>query len=483
MKMYSGTRYASGKNFNYYKKPFYQTKGFYILLGILILIAVFVAWSIKRTDTEDEKIDQKYSDETDTPILAAKISSLIGEAETMSPNSDWVELADNYQVKSGDSVRTNASSKVIIELPDESILRLNENSEVELTQIGLADIIINQKKGEVFHRVNDKSPAIYRVKHNDVELTALGTAFNVMIKDNLTYLTVTENKVKAKVYKDDNILNMRTIDEGTEATINPSLAVDKMIDSKTVNAADLMSSSWYNWNLEQNTAKGYYLGLFAKATKLIITEPAKSEFSTDQDAVLIKGVTEPEAEIFIDGKELKNNGGNFELNYMLGTDKVNEITITVKNDKNLNKKVLKVTSTKVAEEKTDETKTEDVATTTETPEEKTDTPDPAPIKPIEPATDSSASTQGYILLSGSDEGTSATLNWLISDFTATNGVYVMMSNSANVLYPGREKVALSSGASYTWSNLTPGQKYYFRVCENLNNNCGRYSNEYSATIK
>jgi len=550
MKTYSGTRYASGRNFNYYKKPFYKTKGFYILLFIIVLIAVFVIWSIKRTDKSPENINQKYSDETNTPILSAKVATLSGKVEILTANSDWVELAENYQVKMGESVRTDAGAKVIIELPDQSLLRLNENSEIELTQIGLADIIINQKRGEVFHRVNDQSPAIYRVKNNNVELTALGTAFNVNISNGITYLTVTENKVKAKVYQNEDILNMRTIDEATEATINPSLAVDKMIDSKTINAGDLMSSGWYNWNLEQDTAKNFYLGIFAKATKLDITEPENSEFSTDKDAVLIKGVTDPAAEIFIDGKELDNNNGNFELNYKLGA-KVNEITITVKKDKNINKKVLKITSTKVPDEIKLEGSVKDNNinlswTTTELkdisslkilmnkkagtityPAEqehslKTDvlkdawskledgqysfrlcayvdkegcklysnqitltvgTKEPASPEPAKPAADSSASTQGYILLSGADEGNSATLNWLISDFTATQGVFVILSNNSNVLFPGKEKIALASGTSYTWGNLLSGQTYYFRVCENLNNKCGRYSNEFSATIK
>lgn len=349
---------------------------------------------------------------------------------------------------------------------------------------------------------------------------------------------------------------MRTIEEGIEATINPNLTVDKMIDSQTINASDLMNSTWYGWNLEQDTAKNLYLGIFAKATKLVIVEPTSSEFSTDKDATLIKGVTDPEAEIFIDGKELENKNGNFELNYKLAA-KVNEITITVKKDKNLNKKILKITSTKIPAElklegivkdnnanlswTTNELKDISVlkvlmnkkAGTITYPAEqehslkietlkdtwdkladgqyafrlcayidkegckiysnqisltigtkKEETPEVAPSETDKPTSNSdSNSTTGYILLSGTDAGTSATLNWLISDFTAANGVYIMMNNSSNILYPGREKVALASGTSYTWDNLVPGQTYYFRICENLTNKCGRYSNEFSATIK
>jgi len=553
MKMYSGTRYASGKNFNYYKKPFYKTKGFYLLILILIGIVSFIVWSIKRTEQNETTDAPKYSDESTVPTLSAKVMGVTGKVESLSPGSDWVETAENYQLKNTESIRTDAESKVIIELPDGSLLRLNENSEVELAQIGLADIIINQKRGEVFHRVNDQSPAIYRVRNNNVELTALGTAFNIIIDGQTTKLVVTENKVKAKVYRDEDILNMRTIDEGTEAIINPNLAVDKMIDSKTIDGSELLGQSWYAWNIEQDTAKNLYLGLFAKATKLVILEPEQSEMSTDKDAIMIKGATDPAAEIFIDGQELENKNGSFEMNYKLGA-KLNEITITVKKDKNINKKILKITSTKTPDELKlsgslqekninltwTSSELKDIAEIKILMSKKTGTltypaeqehsvkisntkdswnnlddgqyffrlcayeeaskscrvysnqitltvnsklvaeEPPAETPATKPEVDNS---KGYILLSGDNAGTQVTLNWLISDFTAENGVYILKGSTSNLLYPAQEKISLTSGSSYTWSNLTSGQTYYFRVCENLTNKCGRYSNEYSVTIK
>jgi len=552
MRTYSGTRYASGRNFNYYKKPFYKTKGFYLLIIILLAIAGFIYWSISRTEKPADDIVQKYSDSDEAPVLAAKITSAEGKVEIQSPGSDWLETAENYQVKSGDSVRTGDKARTIIELPDKSLLRVNENTEIELTQIGLSDIIINQKNGEVFHRVNDQSPAIYRVKHDNVELTALGTGFNINISNGVTHLVVTENKVKAKVYRNEDILNMRTIDEGTEAFINPSLEVDKMIDSKAVNAGDLLGQPWYSWNLEQDTKNNFYLGLFAKATKLVITEPESSEFSTDKDALTIKGTTDPDAEIYIDGQEVENKSGSFEMNYKLAA-KVNEITITVKKDKNINKKILKVTSTKIPDAiKLDGSAKDDtinlswtmteikdadslkVLKNTKTgaityPAEKEHTvkldstkdswpklssgsysfrlcaysekegckiysnqisvsindktAQTPPAETEKPTAETTTTDKGYILLSGNEADNAVTLNWLISDFSAPQGVYIIMSNNSNVIFPGREKVSVLSGSSYTWSNLAPGQTYYFRVCESLTNKCGRYSNEYSATIK
>ncbi len=554
MKMYSGTRYASGKNFNYYKKPFYKTKGFYLLLLLIIGVVSFIIWSIKKTDNNEAANTPKYSDESNVPVLSAKVIDVSGLVELLSPGTEWLEVANNYQVKNGESIRTGSAAKTIIELPDGSLLRLNENSEIELKQIGLADIIVEQKKGEVFHRVNDQSPAIYRVRNDNVEFTALGTAFNVLISGGNTKLVVTENKVKAKVYRGEDILNMRTIDEGTEATINTSLAVDKMIDSKTIDTGELLGSAWYTWNIEKDTAQNFYLGIFAKATKLVITEPTQSEMTTEQDSIVIKGATEPGAEIFIDGQQIENKNGSFEMNYKLGA-KLNEITITVKKDKNINKKVLKITSTKIpAELNLSGTVKEKSINLSWSGSELKDISEikvlmgkkggtliyPSdqehPVKITEnkdswgnledgqyyfrlcafeaasktcqfysnqviltinskiaeeteeqeadkPTTPTAESPKGYILLSGENNGSQVTLNWLISDFTATNGVYVLKGNTSNTMYPANEKISISSGSSYTWSELTPGQTYYFRICENLTNKCGRYSNEYSVTIK
>ena len=439
MKMYSTAQYSGGKNNSYYKKPFIKTKGFYILIILGLIIVTFVSWSITRTENVQEDVDQKFTDQESAPSLAAKVTMASGILELKSPESDWVEITENYQIMAGDKLRTKDDSKAIVELPDKSLIRLSNNAEVTFTELGLADIIIEQNLGTAAHRVNDKSPAIYRVKNGNTELTALGTAFNVKVEGDVTYLTVTENRVKVKVYKDDEIESMRTIQEGIQATINPTLDTDKIIKSEDISAGDLLANNWYTWNLEQDEEHDFYTGLFAAATKLVITEPEQSNFTTDKDAVMIKGVTEPGADVFIEGNEVKNNNGNFELNYKLSSGD-NEITITVKKDKNLNKKILNIKST-LEEEKS-------------------------------------------ITLSGEVQDSTANLSWESTGLGDIESFKTLMGKTKGELtFPTDDYDTRGKDTSKdVWKDLEDGE-YFFRVCAYIEaDGCIAYSNQINLAV-
>ena len=299
---------------NYYKKPFRKTRGFYILIIILIGVVSFVYFSIKRS-TEDVEQTQKFTDQIEIPVTAAKVIFLSGKLESRPPNQNWQEIGQDYQIQSGDDIRTAGNAKAAVELPDKSIVRLSENAEIRLEQFGMADIIVEQISGQVFHRVNSNSTAIYRVKNKSTELTALGTGFNVLASGELTYLTVTDSKVKVKIYNADNIINMRTVDNGEKVLINPTLETNQMIKAENVSSSDLIKQDWFAWNLEQDRQANFSLGIFEKSIKLIVTEPAETKISTDQEKITIKGETDLDAEIFMSGKELENNGGKFQTEF------------------------------------------------------------------------------------------------------------------------------------------------------------------------
>ena len=439
MKMYSTAQYSGKKSKNYYKKPFIKTKGFYILIVLILIITSFVYWSITKTETGQTEVDQKFTDQEMIPSLAAKVISTTGNLELKSAESDWVEITENYQITASDRIRTKDETKTVIELPDKSLIRLDSNTEILFIELGLADIIIEQIQGIAFHRINDKSPAIYRVKNGKTELTALGTAFNVEIKQNSTSLTVTENRVKVKVYENDEIQSMRTIQEGIHAIINPSLDIDKIIKSEEISAADLLTNNWYAWNLEQDENNNLYTGLFAEATKLVITEPTQSTFTTEEDSVMIKGVTDPDADIFIEGNEVTNSNGSFELDYKLSTGD-NEITITVKKDKNLNKKILNIKST--AEEKS-------------------------------------------ISLNGELTELTANISWTTEGLDEFEKFKVLMGKTKGVLtYPTEMYNTVEKDIfKDTWEDLGSGD-YFFRICAfTSDDGCLVYSNQIHLTIK
>ena len=425
---------------NYYKKPFRKTRGFYILLAILAAIGLFIFISVKQASPPDE--NALISDNQNIPILSAKVLETTGKLELKLPDEQWQEIGVNYQIPAESMVRT--AGNTIIELPDQSLIRLKQGAELKFITIGMADIIIEQINGTAYHRVNDNSSAIYRVKNGNTEITALGTAFNIMTSQSLTHLTVIESRAKVKIFNGATITNMRTIEAGTKATINPALAMEKMIATSNVTSGDLLTDEWYGWNLEQDRKNKYFLGLFEKAVPLTITEPAKAESATDKESITIKGETDKDAQIFMAGKELENNNGKFQTEYLLAPGK-NEIKITVQKDKNMNEKTIVVNCTKKS---------------------------------------------GIITLTGTTAADTVNLTWQIEDAPEFKEIKILKSNKPDPTYPEAEYHTLAKAKTADkWSGLGDGD-LFFRVCllggppaQAGDDQCAAYSNVYQTKIK
>ncbi len=518
---------------NYYKKPFHKTRGFYILLIILIAGVSFVYFSIKRSeDTANQ--DQKFTDQVELPLTAAKVVFLTGKLESRPENQPWQEIGQDYQIQSSDSIRTSSDAKAVIELPDKSLVRMSENAEIKLTQIGMADVVIEQLAGNVFHRVNSNSTAIYRVKNKNTELTALGTGFNVLTSSELTYLTVTDSKVKVKIYNADNIINMRTVESGEKATINPSLETNQTIKAENVSGIELQKNDWYAWNLEEDRKANFSLGIFEQSIKLVVVEPAESKVTTDQEKITIKGETDKEAEIFMSGKELQNDNGKFQTDFLLSPGE-NKIEITVKKGKNMNQKTMVVESTKKAEQiiLTGKLLDQTVSLAWETkniPDFKefkilqgsaiNPTFPNAPFHTVaktltndewtnlekakyffrvcvlnnegkcliysnnfEISTSSKITSTAGITLTTSVKADIVELKWVLTkDVNPSEGFKTIISQNKNPVYPGSSYHSLSSNErSDLWKKLSPGT-YYFRVCLLKNNACEKYSDNTKAVI-
>ncbi|MFH0779776.1 MAG: FecR domain-containing protein [Parcubacteria group bacterium] len=426
-----------------YRKPFRKTRGFCILIIIIAGIVGFFYWSIHRTVNLNLG-RQKFTDQAGAPIQAGQITFVSGLAQLKSPSQPWQDTAENYQIKAGDSLRTGPGAKAIAVLPDRSEIRLAENAEIKFDEMSASDIVIKQISGNAYHRVNDQSTAIYRVKNGDTELTALGTAFNVLASSQLTYLTVVDSSVKIKIYSNDNIVNMRTIESGARATINSAQSADKMITTETVQAADLINEDWFAWNIGKDRDEKRSLGMFGDMIKLEISEPdlpaqaGASLKAVNADKLKIKGATDAAADIYVSGRKLENKNGNFETEVPLSPGD-NKIEVTVKKGGKFNKKIINV----------------------------------------------SANTQKQkILLSGAiTNKNNVALTWKAADLGDFKNFQILKSSSLNAVYPGDEnhsadKTVLQDG----WNNLNNGH-YFFRVCAfTEDGKCAAYSNDFEATI-
>ncbi len=92
-------------------------------------------------------------------------------------------------------------------------------------------------------------------------------------------------------------------------------------------------------------------------------------------------------------------------------------------------------------------------------------------------TGETGNTSGQIILTASQSGNKASLNWTLKDLTSAQGFKVVMATYENPVYPGDEYHYLSDAnvRSDSWTDLKAGT-YYFRVCKYLDGACLVYSN-------
>lgn len=236
---------------NYYRRPFYKTRGFKFLIFLIIFTSAFVYWSIKKIPQNISQPAAEQTAQTKQNLPAAQIVLLEGAAEVkIAGATNWEPLNLNFEIKQGDTIKTNTASKSIIQLPDKSFARMDANTELFLKQLSLSDATIEQTYGHAFHRVNDSTPIIYKVQHGQTELIALGTAFDVTIIGQTVEVSAIANETKIKIYNaaDNSLLNIDTVSQGEKAIINPALEKEKMIQKTSFTQNDLLNDAWFTWN-------------------------------------------------------------------------------------------------------------------------------------------------------------------------------------------------------------------------------------------
>ena len=77
------------------------------------------------------------------------------------------------------------------------------------------------------------------------------------------------------------------------------------------------------------------------------------------------------------------------------------------------------------------------------------------------------------------------INWDLVNMDSPKGYKVVVSEEPDPVYPGNDYHYISNPeqTSDTWSDLTPGKTYHFRVCEYLGGFCGTYSPDVSVIVK
>jgi hypothetical protein len=140
--------------------------------------------------------------------VVARVNFYIGEAAARKAGTEaWARVALKQPLFSGDAVRTAAESRLELRLEDESVVRIGEDSELEVSKGTLADLAAGGptqaklKRGRIWSNVRRMASdqGGLTVSTPTVVAAIRGTVFRIEVpEEDLTVLRVYEGAVEAR---------------------------------------------------------------------------------------------------------------------------------------------------------------------------------------------------------------------------------------------------------------------------------------------
>lgn len=404
------------------------------VIGIAaITTSVFGAGYYFKDSNNDSSIIENKS-----TILS--ISYLEGQVEYKDVDSGWYTAEVGTELSTGFSIRTFADSKVSVNFPDTTSVRLYQNSEATFNTLLDDQITITDNKGVIYSRVAENPNREFTIIAAGDTYTAKGTAYKVFNFDNHKGVDVYQSKVGVTSFD----LEQKEVKEGQRLykfnTVKPEKEnVIEKIDKESIRMNDFVM-----WNREldmQNATYkkklGYLDDLVAPNLKLVYPT---SNVSTDDASILLKGKTEVDAKVRANGKLVENKKGSFSKSYelILGVNKF-KVTAT---DKAGNTTTKSITVTRNAK--------------------------PTPVSVSTGITLSAYKTRNGIKIS-----------WSVNGIDITDGFKLVWSKSHTPVF-GQDDAKYLSDSRQRSIELPfyDAQIYYIRVCRYVpdGHTCDNYSN-------
>lgn len=228
-----------------------------IILG-LIGVLVFQIFSYFQ-DKRDAALENK-----------AAVKIVAGRAEMKIWGVDqWTNAVDGSILNEGDQVRTAPGSRVVLTLLNGSIVRVNSESEVELTGLKSIDGEDNAeftlKSGELWlrHSENKTVKSSFQVKTSNLNVYAIGTTFDIAQNGSEQTVHVLDGKVKVNFTVTDTETQKTRIAETVEVALGQEVSISsseisnlqtrKPIDVLALLSDSFRNTEWYGWNRSQDT--------------------------------------------------------------------------------------------------------------------------------------------------------------------------------------------------------------------------------------
>lgn len=153
-------------------------------------------------------------------------------------NNTWQKVDSELSLHEGYKVRTGDESRAVIAFDDGSAVRLDKNSEIELSKLATNDVVVANLKGNVYSRVTASDSRTFSVTVDSLAYKALGTAYMTSNSQSLKGVEVYHSKVEA---------GKTTISEGQSYFVkNPDSAKQEVVAA--IDIDELKKNEFIKWN-------------------------------------------------------------------------------------------------------------------------------------------------------------------------------------------------------------------------------------------
>jgi len=231
----------------YYRRR--SGKKWIILLIVLILAGIGGYWYYQNYFKPIESPTANQTNPATSDVMA--IYAVENEVLADLNNAGFIKVASGQQLKAGDKIKTGANSKAII-LINNSVIRLDSNSQLNILLISADKTILEQVSGQSYHKVAANST--YTVKSLDSIITAVGTKFNVTTDEakKIVNLTQIEGQVKLEVLKQSAVILSALVEKNENLAINLTAAKKDIFKFSENKLDDLKKDAWYSYNFTED---------------------------------------------------------------------------------------------------------------------------------------------------------------------------------------------------------------------------------------
>ncbi len=225
---------------------------FIVIIGAFF--AVLYGWNLINNNF----LEGKRSTQNDRAFL--KIDTGSAKAMTVG-GKEWVNAPNNIYLYGGESLKTGLDGRATLELFDDSVVRLNTNTEITLSKLSKRNnerhITINLKKGQLWvsAKGESKNNSTFFIATNDLRVSANDATF--AISDPYTVYVI-HNKVKVGIKNRGKQLKSFDLGVGQQLMAG-NKAIKALTEGGNPEVIFAMNdtfkkSNWYRWNQKEDGA-------------------------------------------------------------------------------------------------------------------------------------------------------------------------------------------------------------------------------------